>query len=362
MRFTRLAIKLPGVLLALAALVLLQVAQPAPAMAAKKEFKVAWSIYVGWMPWDYAQKEGIVDKWAKKYGIKIDLVQVNDYIESINQYTAGKFDACAMTNMDALTIPAAGGVDSTAVIINDFSNGNDGIILKGHGHALKDIKGQTVNLVALSVSHYLLARALESVKLTEKDLKVLNTSDADIVAAYGTPDVTAVVTWNPQLSTIRASDNGTMVFDSSKIPGEIIDMMVANTKTLKENPALGKALTGIWYEVMGIMFKGDAKAKAAREMMAKSSGTDLKGFESQLATTRLFNKPVEAVAFTNSAQLPKTMDYVREFSFTHGILGNAKTVDDVGLIFPKGKTLGAKQNIKLRFDPSYMEMAAKAKL
>jgi len=41
-----------------------------PAQAAeKKEFKVAWSIYVGWMPWDYMAKEGILKKWADKYGI-----------------------------------------------------------------------------------------------------------------------------------------------------------------------------------------------------------------------------------------------------------------------------------------------------
>ena len=33
-------------------------------------------------------------KWADKYGIKIELTQINDYVESINQYTAGKFDAC----------------------------------------------------------------------------------------------------------------------------------------------------------------------------------------------------------------------------------------------------------------------------
>ncbi|MGP4131659.1 hypothetical protein OJE16_18730 [Pantoea tagorei] len=51
----------------------------------------------------------IIDKWASRYGIKINIVQLNDYIESINQYTAGQFDGCTMTNMDALTIPAAGG-------------------------------------------------------------------------------------------------------------------------------------------------------------------------------------------------------------------------------------------------------------
>ena len=128
--------------------------------ARRTSFNVAWSIYVGWMPWDFADQSGILKKWADKYGIKIKLTQINDYVESINQYTAGGFDACVMTNMDMLTIPAAGGVDSTALIVGDFSNGNDGVVLKGEGKRLADIKGQKVNLVELSVSHYLLVRAL----------------------------------------------------------------------------------------------------------------------------------------------------------------------------------------------------------
>ena len=78
-----------------------------------------------------AEHSGIMKKWADKYGIKVDIVQINDYVESINQYTAGAYDGCAMTNMDALSIPAAGGVDTTALIVGDYSNGNDGIVLKG---------------------------------------------------------------------------------------------------------------------------------------------------------------------------------------------------------------------------------------
>lgn len=99
-------------------------------------------------------------KWADKYGIKIDLTLVNDYVESINLYTGGQFDACAMTNMDALTIPAVGGVDSTAIIVGDFSDGNDGIVMK-NGTPVADLKGRSLNLVELSVSHYLLTRALD---------------------------------------------------------------------------------------------------------------------------------------------------------------------------------------------------------
>ena len=93
----------------------------------KTDFKVAWSIYVGWMPWGYAADTGIVKKWADKYGLTIEVTQFNDYVESMNQYTAGAYDAVTLTNMDGLSIPAAGGVDTTAVIIGDFSAGNDAV-------------------------------------------------------------------------------------------------------------------------------------------------------------------------------------------------------------------------------------------
>ena len=334
----------------------------APAQAAKKDFKIAWSIYVGWMPWAYAAEAGIVKKWADKYGISIEVTQINDYIESINQFTAGKFDGCAMTNMDGLSIPAGGGVDSTALIVGDFSNGNDGIVMKG-GKSLKDLKGLSVNLVELSVSHYLLARALDAVGMSEKDLTVVNTSDADIVAAYKSPDVKAVVTWNPLLSEVAAEPNSSVLYTSANIPGEIIDMMVVNTETLAENPDFGKALVGAWYETMSIMMKDDAEGKKARTFMAEKSGTDLAGYDAQLATTKMFYDPKGAVAFTNSIELIKTMDAVRKFLFSHGILGEgASSPDSVGMAFPAGKTLGDSGNIKLRFDPSYMAMAADGKL
>jgi NitT/TauT family transport system substrate-binding protein len=279
-------------------------------------------------------------------------------VESINQYTAGTFDGCVMTNMDMLTIPAAGGVDSTALIVGDFSNGNDGVVLKGKGKKLEDIRGQKVNLVELSVSHYLLVRALSSVGMRERDLKIINTSDADMVAAFATPASTAVVTWKPQLSEVLSAPSAQLVFDSSKIPGEIIDLMVVNSATLAANPKLGKALIGAWYETLGLMFKNDAAGKAAQSAMAKASGTDPAGFSAQLATTRMFATPAEAYEFMTGDGVIKTMDLVRKFSFDHGILGrSAGSVDAVGIQFPQGKSLGDTHNLKMHFDSSYTKLA-----
>lgn len=324
----------------------------------KTEFKVAWSIYVGWMPWGWAADNGIVDKWAEKYGLSIEVTQFNDYVESINQYTAGAYDAVTLTNMDALSIPSAGGVDTTAVIIGDFSAGNDAVILKDKTE-LAEISGQAVNLVEFSVSHYLLARALESVGLSERDVNVVNTSDPDMVGAFQTPEVTAMVTWNPMVSEIVTLPGATKVFDSSQIPGEIIDMMVANTQVLADNPDFGKALAGIWYETMATMTADTPEGAAARAAMGAASGTDQAGFEAQLAATKLFPTPAEAVAFTTSPDLGTTMDKVRTFLFDKGLLGSgAPSADVIGIELASGEVLGDAANVKLRFDASYMQAAA----
>lgn len=333
-----------------------------PAAAAKTDYTIGWTIYAGWMPWPYAEQAGIVKKWSDKYGVNIKFVQINDYVESLNQFTAGKIDGVTSTNMDALTIPAAAGKDSTFVVVGDYSNGNDGLVLK-NGSSLADLKGRTVNLVELSVSHYFLARAVETAGLKMSDIKTVNTSDADIVAAFGAPETQAVAAWNPQLSEIRKMPGATEVFDSSKIPGEILDGLIVSTDDLKANPNLGKALAGIWYETVALATANTPEGQAAREAMAKLAGTDLAGFEDQLKTTFLYSQPQAAVAFLGSDELTSGMDKVRAFSFANGLFGQgAKSVDDIGIAFPGGKTLGASDNVKLRFDSSYAQMAADGKL
>jgi len=177
------------------------------------------------------------------------------------------------------------------------------------------------------------------------------------VGVYATDDVSSVVTWNPLLSEIASMPDSNVVFDSAKVPGEIIDLLVINTQTLEENPGLGKALVGAWFEIMGIMSGDDEKAEAARAYMAEASGTDLAGYDAQLASTSMFYTANEAVEFTASDTLPATMQYVAEFSFEHGLLGEgAPDAGFIGIDMPAA-SFGDDNNTMLRFDPSYMQMA-----
>ncbi len=326
---------------------------------AQDNFKFAWSHYTGWEPWGYAGDKGIVKKWADKYGISIDVVLVNDYIESINLYTAGTYDGVTATNMDALTIPAVGGIDTTALIIGDYSNGNDGIVAR-NASKISDLKGRDIRLVELSVSHYMLARALDMNGLSERDVRVVNQSDADIAAVYVTDDNGAVVTWNPPLQKVVGAKGSKLLFDSSSIPGEIVDIAFVRTDS---DERFKKALTGAWYETMSIMSGKGKQSRSAIDYMANLAGGTKAEFIAQLKTTAMYYSPADAVKFTRTDSLNKTMQYVRQFSFDKGLFGNgADSPDFIGIEMADGTVLGSQSNIKMRFTDKYMDMAAKGSL
>lgn len=325
---------------------------------AKPTFKIAWSIYVGWMPWDYANYSGILKKWADSYGIDIQLVRM-DYVPSIEAYVAKQVDGCVMTNMECLDMPATSGIDSTAIIIGDYSNGNDALLVRDNLQ-VKGLKGKEVILAELTVSHYMLARCLEMNGMRESDVQVVNVSDSEIGPVFiSQTSQKAVVTWNPIVMQIAQTPGVTKIFSSAQIPAEILDLMVVNTETLKKHPELGKALTGAWYEVMNIMRQSGEVADKAMGVMAKSSGCSLTEFKSQLKTTAMYYDPNYAVKFVTSSDIKSKMEFVRQFCFKHGLLGEgAASVNVVGIQYPDGSVQGDSKRVTFRFVDTYMKMAA----
>jgi len=170
----------------------------------------------------------------------------------------------------------------------------------------------------------------------------------------------AAVTWNPPLMQCRSVKGANLVFDSSRIPGEIIDLLVVRSDLPDKAK---KALTGAWYETMKLMAGKGNEARDAVAYMAKFAGGTEAEFKGQLLTTRMFYEAPEAAQFATGEQLKKTMDYVRNFCFSHGLYPkDATSRDFVGIQFPDGAVMGDNKNVKFRFDGTYMQMAADGKL
>ncbi len=340
-----------------------------PARADQPTFTIGWSVYAGWNPYFYMAKSGILKRWADKYGVVIK-VQRFDYAASLDAFVAKNIDACTMTNMEALDMPAAAGVDSTAVIIGDYSNGNDAVLARGN-LTLAQLPGKPILLVQKTVSEYLLERAMNMNGLDNQlnRLKLMNTSDSDIVGAFlGNKGNQVAVTWKPLVSEILAQDAGVKeLFDSSKIPGEILDLLVVRSEVLNRPDGSGvrfaKAVTGAWYETMAqLTGSGPANAQAISGSAAASNDT-VASYKEQLRTTFLFSQPDAASAFATGAGLKQKMDLVRQFCFRHALLGqNIQSVDDVAILYPDGSIQGKKDRVRLRVDATYMQLATQGKL
>jgi NitT/TauT family transport system substrate-binding protein len=119
---------------------------------------------------------------------------------------------------------------------------------------------------------------------------------------------------------------------------------------------------GAWYETMAAISEKSKTGKNAVEYMANFAGGTAAEFKAQLRTTAMFYKAADAVAFIASKQLKQTMTYVRDFSFDHGLFGDAENKDVVGISFPDGTVLGSKFNVRLRFNATFMKLAADGKL
>ena len=335
----------------------------ASAFAQKPSFTVGWSVYAGWTPYHYMNKSGLLRKWADKYGITIK-VQRFDYAPSLDAFVAKNIDACTMTNMEALDMPAASGVPTTAILIGDYSNGNDAVLARG-GLQLKDLAGKKMLLVEKTVSEYLFDRAMTINNLRDqiKRVRMINTSDSDIATAFiGDASANAVVTWKPMVSQIAKQKGVASLFNSSQIPGEILDLTVVRTDVLARPDGAGKkfamALAGAWYEMLAQMTND--KVLSA---IAEGSQDTLASYKEQLSTTKMFYTPKEAADFGMSPDLKQKMALVRQFCFDHGLLGsNTKSVDDVAIRYPDGSVQGKADRVKFVFDVSFMQMAAQGKL
>lgn len=334
----------------------------------KPSFTVGWSVYVGWNPYHYMAKSGILRKWADKYGVTIH-VQRFDYAPSLDAFVSKNIEACAMTNMEALDMPSAAGVDTTAIILGDYSNGNDAVLVR-HNLTMAQMRGRSVLLVEKTVSQYLFERAMTLSGFGDqiKQVRYINTSDSDIAAAFLTdPTKEVVVTWKPLVSQIARAKDVKILFNSSRLPGEILDLLVVRTDVLSRPDGSGqrfaKALVGAWYEVMGRMSKPGPETDKVLAEIAEASQDSLASYKEQLLTTHMFYTAQSAVQMVLSPDLLKTMDLVRQFCFSHELLGEkTRSPDEVAIRFPDGRVLGKADRVRLRYDASYMQLSAQGKL
>jgi NitT/TauT family transport system substrate-binding protein len=218
--------------------------EPLAPAAAGPALTIAYSDWPGWVAWDIGLKKG----WFDAAGVKVDFKWF-EYVPSMEAFSAGKVDAVAMTNGDQL-VTGASGAPSVAILLNDYSNGNDMIVAKAGIDSVTQLKGKKIGVEVGFVSHLLLLNALKASKLSDKDIEIVNLPTDQTPQALKSGSVDAIVAWQPNSGqALREVAGSKAIFTSANLPGIIYDVLAVNPKSLAERQADWEKVTAVWFQI-----------------------------------------------------------------------------------------------------------------
>jgi NitT/TauT family transport system substrate-binding protein len=182
----------------------------------------------------------------------IRLVEYNATSEITRAFRNRELEAIAYTVPEALSLVAA---EPTlqAVLVTDISNGGDVIVAKPRIQDLPALKGRRVGMESSSgLGAYMITRALEQVKLSPKDVRIIPLEVSEHEQEFKKGTVDAVITYEPARSTLLAA-GGKLLFDSSKIPNEIADILFVRGDLLTSQSANLQALIKGWFRALAYL-------------------------------------------------------------------------------------------------------------
>ena len=319
-------------------------------------FSLAWSEYPSWSVFGVADVTGIINgkkgelgPVEEKWGVDIELKEA-EYDPCLAMYGAGQCDAVCITNMDILS-PATGR-PGVMVLPTSTSDGADACLVTADIKSVEDLKGKKVFGLEKSVSEYCFVRNLELLGQKEGDYEFANMDPGAAALAMQQKQAAqqAIVVWNPfVMETLGKRKDVRVLFDSTKIPNEIIDSVVVAKASLEKEggEAFACAVIEAYYEVNKALADSTKRNDTLIAIGEKFSNLGLEQMEKVVEQTKFYGTPDDGLAVLTGADLPKIMDTVVSFCVAHGIVDKAPSI---------GYGDAAKAaDAAVRFDPTFIE-------
>jgi NitT/TauT family transport system substrate-binding protein len=270
---------------------------PPPPPPAAKPLHVGFSDWPGWTAFEIGIQKG----WFKEAGVDV-VFDWFEYAPSMEAFAAGKVDAVMMTMGDAL-VTGAPGARSVAILVTDYSNGNDMIVAKKGVDSIKALKGKSVGLETGLVEHLMLTKALEKNGLKIGDVKLVNVPTHQTAQTLASGNVDAIGAWQPNAGqALKAVAGSKAIFTSADLPGLIYDLVCVNPQSLKQRRGDWVKVVKVWNRIVAFVRDPAHQAEAVK-IMAGRAGVPPEEYAKFLPGTR-FLTPEEALKrFTPSDTL-----------------------------------------------------------
>src|SRR5215831_16153809 len=282
--------------------------------------RIGTNVWIGSEPLYLARELGQLDPKV------VQLVEYPSASEVLRAFRNQAIDGMVIS-LDELFGLAVDGLQPRIILAVDVSHGADAVVGRSGMRTMRDLKGKRVAVESGALGAFVLSRALALNGMRASDVNVVHLESNEQPSAFDKGRVDGAVTFDPyRAQLLRAG--ATTLFDSTRIPGEIVDLLAVRSSVIENKPKAVETLLGGWLSAtdymkrdpadaarrMGIrqQISGDQFLESLRGLHIPSRSENLKmlgGMKPELAVTgrRLLALMLEAKLLSRSVEIERVL-------------------------------------------------------
>ena len=233
--------------------------------------RIGTNVWIGSEPLYLARELGHLDPAV------VQLVEYPSASEVLRAYRNQAIDGMVIS-LDELFGLAVDGLQPRVILVVDVSHGADVVVGRPGMKTMQDLKGKSVAVESGALGAFVLSRALTLNGMQASDVNVVHLESNEQPKAFEKGTVDGAVTFDPYRAQFLQAGAATL-FDSTRIPGEIVDLVAVRATVIDKQPKAVQALLAGWFKATDYM-KVDPR-DAARRMGIRQQTTGEQFLEAQ---------------------------------------------------------------------------------
>ena len=226
--------------------------------------RIGTNVWIGSEPRYLARELGRLDPQT------VQLVEYPSASEVLRAFRNQAIDGMVIS-LDELFALAVDGLQPRVILVVDVSNGADVVVGRSGMRTMRDLKGKSVAVESGALGAFVLSRALALNGMQASDVNVVHLESNEQPAAFEKGEIDGAVTFDPYRAQFLKA-GGRALFDSTQIPGEIVDLLAVRESVIEKEPQAIRALLTGWFGAIDYMNRDPVDAAKRMGIRQQTSG------------------------------------------------------------------------------------------
>lgn len=169
-------------------------------------------------------------------GVEVRIVEFNSLADARRAYERGQVDGLGTTVVEVLQARDQSSRTPQILQVIDASEGADVILARPGVTNIAGLRGRKVGVELASLGIYILCRGIEKHGLSLNDITPVSMDQISMNDAFRQGELDGIVTYPPISVALLRDAKGHVIFDTTEIPGEVLDVIAMDEAIVRSRP------------------------------------------------------------------------------------------------------------------------------